>query len=230
MIDNPPLLTIHRGHPRPSAALLDRFRGVQTSHLCDAMDGRGALHHRIKPVDPANARFCGPALTAWSYPADMVGTFGALAEAQAGDVILVACDGFQATAAIGDLVAGMMKNKGVAAFVTDGMARDRSGIVAAGLPLFAAGITPNSPARNGPGTVGTPIVIGEVAASPGDIVVGDADGVVIVPLARAAEVADRLDAIRAAEAQAEARVRDGATDPPGLAAILAGARVIASPG
>ena len=55
MLDNPPLLTIHRGHRRPDAALIDAFRGAQTSHLVDAMDGRGALDHRIKPMDPANA-------------------------------------------------------------------------------------------------------------------------------------------------------------------------------
>lgn len=68
MLDNPPLLTIHRGHKRPDPALVAAFRGAQTSHLADAMDGRGALDYRIKPMDPANASFAGPALTALSYP------------------------------------------------------------------------------------------------------------------------------------------------------------------
>ena len=64
MLDNPPLLTIHRGHRRPAKALIEAFRGAQTSHLADAMEGRGALDYRIKPMDPDNAVFVGPALTA----------------------------------------------------------------------------------------------------------------------------------------------------------------------
>ena len=211
MIDNPPILTIHRGWKRPDPALVAQFRGAQTSHLADAMQGRGAVDWRIKPLDPANAVFCGPALTAYAYPADIAAMFGALAEAEPGDVILCACDAFTGTAVIGDLAAGMMKNKGVAAFVTDGLARDRAGIVAAGMPLFAMGIQPNSPALNGPGVVGAPVVLGGVQACPGDIVVGDADGVVIVPAARAVEVLASLTRVRAAEAVMEQKVRDGLT-------------------
>jgi 4-hydroxy-4-methyl-2-oxoglutarate aldolase len=226
MLDNPPLLTIHRGHRRPDAALVAAFRGAQTSHLVDAMDGRGALDHRIKPMDAQNASFCGPALTALAYPADVVGVYGALAEAQAGDVIVVANDAYAATAVIGDLVAGMMKNKGVAAFVTDGLARDRAGIVAAGMPLFAAGVIPASPAANGPAVVGAPVTLGGQHVRPGDIVVGDADGVVIVPLDRAEAVLERLAAVRAAEARAIARVEAGATDTDRIREIVAAARII----
>ena len=87
MLDNPPLLTIHRGHRRPDRALIEAFRGAQTSHLADAMEGRGALDYRIKPMDPDNAVFVGSALTALAYPADVVGVYGALLEAEAGDVI-----------------------------------------------------------------------------------------------------------------------------------------------
>jgi 4-hydroxy-4-methyl-2-oxoglutarate aldolase len=226
MLDNPPLLTIHRGHRRPDAALIDAFRGAQTSHLVDAMDGRGALDHRIKPMDPQNAVFCGPALTALAYPADVVGVYGALAEAEPGDVIVTANDAYTATAVIGDLVAGMMKNKGVAAFVTDGLARDRAGIIASGLPLFAAGVIPASPAANGPAVVGAPVTLGGQHVQSGDIIVGDADGVVVVPLDRAQAVLERLAAVRAAEVQAVAAVEAGATATDRIRAIVAGARII----
>lgn len=226
MIDNPPMLTIHRGWTRPDPALVAAFRGAQTSHLADAMEGRGALDWRIKPLDPGNGVFCGPAITAWAYPADIAAMFGALAEAQPGDVIMLACDSFTATAVIGDLAAGMMRNKGVAAFVTDGLARDRAGIIATGLPLFAQGITPNSPALNGPGTVGAPIVIGGVQVCPGDIVVGDADGVVVVPQARAATVLATLLRVRAAEAVMEQRVRDGLTISDAAQRMVDAARIV----
>lgn len=226
MIENPPMLTIHRGWTRPDPALVAAFRGAQTSHVCDAMEGRGAVDWQIKPVDPGNGVFCGPALTAWAYPADIAAMFGALAEAQPGDVIMLACDGFTATAVIGDLAAGMMRNKGVAAFVTDGLARDRAGIVATGLPLFARGIVPNSPALNGPGTVGAPVVLGGVHVCPGDIVVGDADGVVVVPQARARAVLETLGQIRAAEAKMEAQVKAGLTMSGKAEAMVAAARII----
>ena len=228
MIENPPVLTIHRGHRRPEPALLEAFRGAATSHLVDAMDGRGALDWRIKPLDPANAAFIGPALTAHSYPADIHGMVGAAMEAQAGDVILCANDGYTGTAVIGDLAAGMMRNKGVAAFVTDGLARDRAGIVATGLPLFAIGISPNSPASTGPGQVGAPIVLGGVTVCSGDIVVGDADGVVVIPLAQADAVLARLRAVQAAERKAEEAVKAGATSFDSWHDIHRQARIISS--
>jgi 4-hydroxy-4-methyl-2-oxoglutarate aldolase len=226
MLDNPPLLTIHRGHARPDKALLERFRGAQTSHLVDAMDGRGAMDWRIKPVDPNNAAFVGPALTAFAYPADIVGMIGAMMEAAPGDVIVLANDAHTGAAAIGDLVAGMMKNRGIAAFVTEGLARDKVGIIEAGLPLFCAGIVPTSPAANGPGVVGIPVVCGGLSVRPGDIVVGDADGVVVVPQERAEQVLTALDAVRAAEVKAVAAVAAGATENEKFRKLVAGARIL----
>jgi len=228
MIENQPVLTIHRGHRRPDRALIDAFRGAPTSHLVDAMNGRGAVDWRIKPLDPMNPNFCGPALTAHSYPADIYGMVGAAMEAQAGDVIMCANEYYTGTAVIGDLAAGMMRNKGVAAFVTDGLARDRAGIVAAGLPLFAMGISPNSPASAGPGQVGAPVVLGGVRVCSGDIVVGDADGVVVIPLAEAGAVLTRLGSVRAAEKTAEEAVKAGAIDFAHWHEILRQARIIQS--
>ena len=226
MLDNPPLLSIHRGFRRPDPALVERFRGAQTSHLADAMDGRGALDYRIKPLDPANAAFVGPALTAFAYPADIVALFGALSETQAGDVIVLANDGYTRTAVIGDIAAGMMKNKGVAAFVTDGLARDKAGIIAAGLPVFCQGIQPNSPAMNGPGVVGAPVTLGDVHVNPGDVIVGDADGVVVVPQERLETVLKRLDAVRAAEARTIRLVAEGATMADGARRMIEKATII----
>jgi 4-hydroxy-4-methyl-2-oxoglutarate aldolase len=226
MIDNPPLLSIHRGFRRPDRALVEQFRGAQTSHLADAMDGRGALDYRIKPLDPANATFVGPALTAFAYPADIVALFGALSEAEAGDVIVLANDAYTRTAVIGDIAAGMMKNKGVAAFVTDGLARDKAGIIAAGLPVFCQGIQPNSPAMNGPGVVGAAVTLGDVHIEPGDVIVGDADGVVVVPAGRLRQVLDRLAAVRAAEARTIALVNQGATMAAGAMRVIQQAKII----
>ena len=228
MIENPPLLTIHRGHPRASPALIEAFRGAFTSHLVDAMEGRGAVDWRIKPLDPANASFTGSALTAHCYPADVFGMIAAALEAQPGDVIMCANEGYTGTAVIGDLAAGAMRNKGVAAFVTDGLARDRAGIVATGLPLFAMGISPNSPASAGPGQVGAPVMLGGVQVCSGDIVVGDADGVVVVPLAKAEAVLGKLRMVQSAEKSAEASVKAGATSLASWHEVHQQARIIQS--
>lgn len=228
MLDNPPMLSIHRGFHRPDRALVEQLRGAQTSHLADAMDGRGALDYRIKPLDPASASFVGPALTAFAYPADVAALFGALSEAEAGDVIVLANDGYTRTAVIGDIAAGMMKNKGVVAFVTDGLARDKAGIIAAGLPVFCQGIQPNSPAMNGPGVVGASITLGDVHVEPGDVVVGDANGVIVVPAGRLRQVLDRLAAVRAAEARTIALIERGATMVPGAARIIEQATIFDS--
>jgi 4-hydroxy-4-methyl-2-oxoglutarate aldolase len=122
---------------------------------------------RSTTIGPGERGLRGPALTAFAYPADTVGMLGALAEAAPGDVLVVACDGFTGTAVVGDLAAGMMKNKGCVGFVTDGLARDRAGIIATGLPVFTAGISPNSGARNGPGMVGLPVNLGGRQVKPG---------------------------------------------------------------
>jgi 4-hydroxy-4-methyl-2-oxoglutarate aldolase len=208
VIENPPLLTIRRNFPRPSAADLAAFANTPTGFLVDAMNGRGALAYKIKPVSEVTS-FHGVALTCEAGPADCLAAFGTLDVIRAGDIVLAKADSFTETAVIGDLLLGMMKNNGAAAFVTDGLVRDTPGIRAVGIPCFAAGVTPNSPAKTGPGTVGLPMVIGGVAVDSGDIVVGDDDGVVVIPRARIAETLKHLEQVRKLEAGLEAKVKAG---------------------
>ena len=226
MIHDPPALTIHRGFKRPAKDLIEKFCGAQTSHLADAMDGRGALDYRIKPLDEAQSVFVGTAMTAHSAPADIVGMFGAVNEAEPGDVLVIANDAFTGPAVVGDLAIGMMKNKGIAAFVTDGLARDKAGILEFGLPVFCQGISPNSPGRTGLGIVGAPVSLGGVHVKPGDIMVGDADAVVVVPREEAEAVAQRLAEIQDAEKTAVQRVADGATMPANMTKMLETALII----
>jgi 4-hydroxy-4-methyl-2-oxoglutarate aldolase len=219
MIEDPPLLTVRRKFPRPTAEQLSALSGAPTGFVVDAMNGRGALDHRIKPVGTVGG-FCGVALTCEAGPADCLAVCGALDEAKPGDVILCATDSFSATAVAGDLLIGMMKNVGVVAFVTDGLVRDVPGIRGVGLPCYAAGVTPNSPTKTGPGTIGFPIVIGGVAVSPGDIVLGDEDGVVVVPQALIDETIAHLGTIRRIEAALEMKIRAGLKRPDFLDGIL----------
>ncbi len=211
MIKDPPLLRIRRNFERPTAAQVAAFRGAQTGNVVDCMDGRGALAAEIKPLDPDCASFCGPAVTCHAYPADNLGFFAGLDLVGEGDVLLCANDGYRETAVVGDLVIGMLRNRGGVAFVTDGMVRDQDGIRAVGLPVFSAGVTPNSPARTGPGSGGLPIQLAGRSVESGDLVIGDRDGVVIVPFAMIDTVIERLARVREAETAAEAKVKAGAT-------------------
>ncbi|MBM3626431.1 MAG: RraA family protein [Alphaproteobacteria bacterium] len=220
MIEDPPLLTVRRRFARPTRAQLDAFAGVPTGFVADAMNGRGALDARIKPIGRTPASFHGVAITCHAGPADNLALFGALAHGEPGDVMVCATDGFAETAVTGDLLLGMARNRGLAGFVTDGMVRDVPGIEAVGLPCFAAGVTPNSPVRNGPGTVGMPVVVGGVAVGSGDIVVGDGDGIVAVPFSAIEAVIARLVAVKAAEAALDAKVRGGLQLPNFIRAMM----------
>lgn len=225
MITDPPILKIRRTFPRPSPEIVAALTGAATGHLVDAMGGSGALDWRIKPLGDAIANFCGIAITCDAGPADNLAVFGALDVSQPGDVIIAATAGHLAAAVIGDLVVGMARNCGLVAIVTEGTVRDAAGIVAVGLPVFCAGISPNSPSRNGPGTVGLPIIVGGVAVASGDIVVGDRDGVVVVPRLLAAQVIAKLADVRVAEAALEAKVKAGLRLPDFAERLLKSGRV-----
>jgi 4-hydroxy-4-methyl-2-oxoglutarate aldolase len=202
------------------------FAGVPTGYAVDAMGGRGALDYRIKPLAPPASVLAGVAVTCHCGPADNLALFAALAIARPGDILVAATDGFTATAVTGDLLMGMARNRGLLGLVTDGLVRDLAGILGVGLPVYCRGITPNSPVRNGPGTVGAPVVMGGIAISSGDIILGDADGIVVIPRGEAGNVLNRLADVRAAEAALEAKVKAGLEVPDFVQAILASDRVV----
>ena len=220
MIHEPPLLTLRRRFERPAAEHVAAFQGALTGHVVDAMGGRGCLPHDIKPLFPDRAIMLGVAVTCHTGPADNLALFGAVDVAEPGDILVAATDRFMATSVTGDLLLGMARNKGVVGFVTDGMVRDIPGLREVGFPIFCAGVTANSPARSGPGHVGTPVVIGDVAIDAGDLLVSDSDGVVVVPRERIEMTLERLVEIRAAERAFEAEVRNGLTVPDFIKSIL----------
>ena len=223
MIEEPPLLIIAKTSERPDAAVVEAFRGAPTSFVVDALGGVGALDWRIKPL--VGASLVGVALTCDCGPNDNLALCAAVAQCQPGDVLIAATGGFFGAAVVGDLLLGIARNRGAAGFVTDGLVRDLTDLEAVALPVYAIGLTPNSPGRRGPGTVGVPIVCGGGVIASGDIVVGDRDGIVIVPRARIAETLAALERVRAAEAAMLERVRGGLGDVAFVADLLNSKRV-----
>ena len=208
MIGDPVMLTIRRNIQRPSKALLKSFDGMPTGFVTDAYNGKGCLDFEIKPLMPAMA-FHGPAITAYCGPMDNLAAMAMLDFAKKGDVIVIATSGDDTAATIGDLWAFWAKKIGVAAIVCDGLVRDVAGLLKVGIPIFARGIKPNSAFKHGPGEVNMDVTCGGVAIGPGDIIVGDRDGVVAVPLAQVEQVAAQLEMVKKKESEAEARVKGG---------------------
>ena len=210
MIGQPVMLTVRQDFDRPSSDQIAAFQRIPTGFLVDAQNGTGALDHRIKPL-ATDMAFAGSVITVHVEPRDMLAVQPGIALAQPGDVVLIETGGYHDAAVIGDNVAIMAKNKGVRAIVTDGLVRDVEGILAAGIPVFCAGVSPNSPYSLGPGSVGLPVAIKGVPIGPGDILVGDRDGVVVVPGSTVDAVIESLAIVADLEAKFEKKVNDGAT-------------------
>ncbi|MGI9489542.1 MAG: RraA family protein [Geminicoccaceae bacterium] len=220
MLGDPPVVTLKRQFERPSAAQVASLKGVPTGFVVDLMMGQGAVDHRIKPLWPESA-FTAPVLTADCGPRDNLGLLVALEVAEPGDVIALATGGFEETAVLGDHVAAMAKNKGVVAFVTDGLVRDVDGLIEVGFPVWSAGVSPNSPYKSGPCEVGTSVTLGGVAVRSGDLMIGDRDGVVVVPREKTGEVAAGLADVQAKEDEMGRLIADGLSAPGFIKELLA---------
>ncbi len=204
---------------RPDAALVAKFGGAATGHVGDALGRSAAMEAAIKPVSP-NASFCGVAFTVKTRPVDNLVVWKALQLAQPGDVLVIATGGHLGHSTWGDLTSRVGAARGLAAMVTDGAVRDLDGIAEAGLPVFAAAVTPNSPHKDGPGELNVPIACGGQVVHPGDILVGDRDGVVVVPRGQAAAALSELERIRLYEAARLDAIARGDFFPAGLDQVL----------
>jgi 4-hydroxy-4-methyl-2-oxoglutarate aldolase len=214
-------LRIRTNFERPPPDTVAAFQGAQTGHVVDAMGRRGALDATIKPLTTA-AKFTGTALTVWTVPRDNLAPYAAIKFAKPGDVLVIATGGADEVSVLGDIAVGMARNSGIVAVVTDGFVRDLEGLEAVGIPVFARGLSPNSPLKNGPGEIGRQIAIGRVAINAGDIVIGDRDGVVIVAREDADAVLSRMSGVLEKERSMEASVAGGAKYPGWLDDTLSG--------
>lgn len=216
MPNTAPILGIRRHMQRADAAQVEAIAAAPTGHLADANGKRGALAAWIRPITRATG-FCGPAYTVRTRGRDNLAAYAALAYAQPGDVLVLATDGYAEASVVGDVFVGLARNRGIVAVVTDGMVRDVAGIDAVGIPVFAKGLSPNSPHKDGPGELGTAVTIGGIHITSGDVLRGDADGVIHIARENVGSVLLALQAVRAQEERMDSWVRSGLTQPPWLA-------------
>ena len=174
-----------RDFERTPADIVRQAGEFPSSILADVAGRRGALHGRIQPLSPS-MRFAGTALTVEVRPGDNLMIHAALAIAQPGDVLVIDGKGDQSSALMGEIMSHQAMAVGVVAVVMDGACRDRESIVAMGFPMYSVGTNPNGPTKMVSGRLNHPISIGGVTVHPGDVVVGDADGVTVIERDKAA--------------------------------------------
>ena len=174
-----------RDFERVSPEVVAQAATFASSILADVAGRRGALHGRIAPLAPSR-RFAGPALTVEVRPGDNLMIHAALAVAKPGDVIVVDGKGDLSSALMGEIMSHQAVALGVVAVVIDGAVRDSEAIREMGFPMFAAGLNPNGPTKSVSGRLNHPISVGGVSVKPGDLVVGDADGVTVIEREKAA--------------------------------------------
>jgi 4-hydroxy-4-methyl-2-oxoglutarate aldolase len=193
-----------------TAAQRDQLKRLGTATIHEAQGQRGAVDPRIAPLDPS-MRLAGPALTVDIRPGDNLMIHYALTKARPGDVLVVDAKAFVDAGPWGDVLTFAAQQIGIAGLVIDGAVRDASQIVEMGFPVFCRGLSIRGTNKHQPGKLNLPLILGGAAVRPGDIVVGDRDGLVIVAADEVPEVIAASAAREQTEAQMRERLAQGAT-------------------
>ena len=213
----------YRIHPRaagPEAGVVQAFKAIPVAAIGDAMSrnvgaiGLRQYHARLEAV------LCGPAVTVRVRPGDNLMIHKALMMVQPGDVLVIDGGGDVSQALVGGLMLTTCLARGLGGLVIDGAIRDLCEWAQDGMPIFARGHTHRGPSKDGPGEINVPVACAGLAVLPGDLIVGDADGVIAVPAAEAAEVLRRSQAHLAREAVIRETNRSGTADPERFDAVL----------
>jgi len=174
---------------RVDPALVARAADYPSSILADVAGRRGALSSRIAPLAPS-MRLAGPALTIEVRPGDNLMIHAAMAMAKPGDILVIDGKGDESCALMGEIMVSQCMATGIAGIVVYGAVRDAEAIRELGFPVYATGLNPNGPTKLVPGRINWPVAVGGVTVQPGDLIVADADGVVVVETAKVPAVLD----------------------------------------
>jgi 4-hydroxy-4-methyl-2-oxoglutarate aldolase len=178
---------IIRDFERVPASLVREAAEYQAAILADVAGRRGALHGRIRALRP-HMKVAGTAFTVEVRPGDNLMIHAAMSLAKPGDVLVIDGKGDQTSALMGTIMMSACRKLGIAGVVVDGAVRDSLEIEEMDFPVFSVGTNPNGPTKSVPGRIGHPVSVGGVTVHPGDFVLGDADGVVVVERARIASL------------------------------------------
>ncbi|TCZ65310.1 RraA family protein [Roseicella aquatilis] len=193
---------------RVDAALCARAAALPAANIGDVVHRMQTLRGGFRAFGGRLA-VAGPAFTVKARPGDNLMLHRAIDLAEPGDVIVVDGGGALDIAITGELMMGWAARRGIAAVVIDGAIRDAAQLGAMEIGIWARGVTPSGPYKDGPGEIGTPIACGGQVVMPGDLVMADEDGVVVIPIADAAAAIAAAEAHQAQEQQAQAAIEAG---------------------
>jgi 4-hydroxy-4-methyl-2-oxoglutarate aldolase len=221
------MLTFGSDFPRPGAALLALYRELPVATVSDVLGPGHVMHARVKSLAPG-MRILGAAYTLRLPPADNLGMHVAVKDAKPGDVIVADQQGAALGAPVGEIMACAAQQQQLAGIVLDGVVRDAAKLRASAWPVFAAGVHAQQCRKDGPAWLKLPMTCAGVNVRPGDLVLGDDDGVVVVPIERAEAVAreamERMDK----ESQRIAAIARGAISPAWLEEAMERAGIVNS--
>jgi regulator of RNase E activity RraA len=192
-------------------ALVDRYRAIAVANISDSMRRMAHGGPRLRPMHGGGV-LCGVALTVRTRPGDNLMVHAALNRAKPGDVLVIDAGGDLTNAIMGELMLSHARQVGVAGVIVNGAIRDSAWIRANSFPVFAAGVTHRGPYKDGPGEVNATIALDGMVITPGDLVVGDDDGIVCVPFDQAEEVFAAADRKQQAEVKTMAAITAGTVD------------------
>ena len=195
----------------PDPMVVEQFKKIPAANVADTMERSCAMHPRIRLISKPKAPIAvGPALTVKSRAGDNMALHIALSIASQGDFIVVSNECDDSRALIGEIMmAHLYYQKKVAGIVIDGAIRDIQEISTWDFPVYATGSTPGGPYKEGPGEVNTPISCGGVSVAPGDIILADADGVIVIPRNDGASVLQKSIEIQARDADKVVQAKNG---------------------
>ena len=203
-------LRIYNKIDRPSKELIESFAGLPVANIADMMNRMFCINARIRPMNAAP--LLGPAFTIKCRPGDNLLLHKALDMAQPGDILIVDAQGDMSNSIMGELMVLWAIKRKLGGFIVDGAIRDIGSIKNMNIPVYAAGITPAGPYKDGPGEINVPVVCGGVVVHPGDIIVGDEDGVVVIRPEDAPELLKKTQAKNLAEQKTMIEIENMAWD------------------
>ena len=195
----------------PDPEVMMQFKTIPASNTCDVMGRNAAMNPRIKLVSsPKDQMMVGPALTVKARGGDNLALHAALNMAQEGEVLVVSNEGDNTRALMGEIMMAYLRyTKKVAGIVLDGPIRDIDEIGKWDFPVYATGTTPGGPYKEGPGEINVPISCGEISVNPGDIILADPDGVIVIPRKDAAQILEDAKKFQAADEGKLAAAKNG---------------------
>ncbi len=188
-----------------------KFRELPVANISDSMSRMTAGGAALRPIHK-EGMLAGPAFTVKTRPGDNLMVHKALDIAEPGDVIVVDGGGDLTNSLIGEMMAAQAERRGIAGIVIYGAIRDHDTLHAGTFPVYAAGVTHRGPYKDGPGEINVPIAIDGMVIAPGDLIVGDGDGIVCVPFDVTAEVLKATEAKHQAEIKQLALIKEGKLD------------------